>query len=448
MNHLSLAIPSFWVSFIRKTCFRLYKRQFVRNVAVVASGTAGAQAIAMACAPFITRLYGPDAFGLLGTFMAIMTVILPVAALTYPIAIVLPKQDQEAVGLYRISAYIAIAMALLAICILSVFGQSLINLLQIQSIKSFIWLVPLGILFGAWRQMNQQSLIRKKRFRITAQVAVLHAALINITKICIGLFAPLAGVLIVIYALGIGLNAGMLSLGLRKTGFHQGYRHQKKMPPTQVWELAKKHYDFPLYRAPQVLLNAVSQSLPILMLATFFGPASAGFYALGKRLLELPSQLIGNSVGSVFYPRITAAAHTNENVTRLIIKATLALAGIGLVPFALVIAFGPWLFGYIFGSEWVTAGEYARWIAMWSFFGFINKPSMVSFPILNLQGLALILEIFSISLRVTALLVGFYFFKNDVLSIALFSIAGIILNIIAIGICIYRSTDYTMTFKR
>jgi len=447
MNNFSLAIPSYWVSFIRKLCFRIYKRQFVRNVAVVVSGTAMAQAITMACAPFITRLYGPEAFGILGTFMAIMTVILPVAALTYPIAIVLPKQDQEAVGLYRISSYIAIAMALLAICILAVFGHSLTNLLQIQSIKPFIWLIPLGILFGAWRQMNQQSLIRKKRFKITAQVAVLHAALINLSKICIGLFAPLAGVLIVIYALGIGLNAGMMFLGLRKTSFQQAYRHHKKMPPTQMWELAQKHYDFPLYRAPQVLLNAISQSLPILMLATFFGPASAGFYALGKRLLELPSQLIGNSVGSVFYPRVTAAVHTNENITRLIMKATLGLAGIGLVPFALVIAFGPWLFGYIFGSEWVTAGEYARWIAMWSFFGFINKPSMVSFPILNLQGFALAFEIFSFPLKVAALTIGFYFFENDILSIALFSITGILVNIIAISVCLYKSTYFHISAK-
>jgi hypothetical protein len=41
---------------------RTYKSKFVRNVAVVASGTAGAQAITMAFSPIITRLYGPEAF--------------------------------------------------------------------------------------------------------------------------------------------------------------------------------------------------------------------------------------------------------------------------------------------------------------------------------------------------------------------------------------------------
>jgi O-antigen/teichoic acid export membrane protein len=65
----------------------------VRNVTIVASGTAGAQVITMAFAPLITRLYGPEAFGLLGTFVAILGIVTPLAALTYPIAIVLPKSD-------------------------------------------------------------------------------------------------------------------------------------------------------------------------------------------------------------------------------------------------------------------------------------------------------------------------------------------------------------------
>ncbi len=44
--------------FISHAC----KSRFVRNAAVVASGTAGAQVIAMAFAPIITRLYGKKAF--------------------------------------------------------------------------------------------------------------------------------------------------------------------------------------------------------------------------------------------------------------------------------------------------------------------------------------------------------------------------------------------------
>jgi O-antigen/teichoic acid export membrane protein len=94
---------------------RTYKSKFVRNVAVVASGTAGAQAITMAFSPIITRLYGPEAFGLLGTFMAIVAVVTPLAALSYPIAIVLPKEDIDARGIAKLSAYIAVCIAALVL---------------------------------------------------------------------------------------------------------------------------------------------------------------------------------------------------------------------------------------------------------------------------------------------------------------------------------------------
>ena len=47
-------------------------------MSLVATGTAGAQAISMAFAPLITRIYGPEAFGVLGTFMALLPVNFPV----------------------------------------------------------------------------------------------------------------------------------------------------------------------------------------------------------------------------------------------------------------------------------------------------------------------------------------------------------------------------------
>lgn len=66
----------------------------------MASGTAMAQVISMLLAPIITRLYGPEAYGMMGTFMAIIGIFTPIAALTYPIAIVLPKIMKMRRGLY------------------------------------------------------------------------------------------------------------------------------------------------------------------------------------------------------------------------------------------------------------------------------------------------------------------------------------------------------------
>src|SRR5699024_8009724 len=91
---------------MKNRLIKFSKKPFVRNVIILASGTAAAQIIAMALSPIITRLYGPEAYGLMGTFMAIVSIVAPIAALTYPIAIVLPKSDQDAKGIIRLSILI------------------------------------------------------------------------------------------------------------------------------------------------------------------------------------------------------------------------------------------------------------------------------------------------------------------------------------------------------
>jgi len=168
MGNTTGAQAVFSIAGIKQFLDRTYRSKFVRNVAVVASGTAGAQAIVIAFSPIITRLYGPEAFGILGTFMAIVAVITPIAALSYPIAIVLPKEDSDARGIARLSASIALGVAALTSLVLLAFGDQIVSLLQVQEISSYIWLLPLVILFAAWLQINQQWVIRKKHFGLKA----------------------------------------------------------------------------------------------------------------------------------------------------------------------------------------------------------------------------------------------------------------------------------------
>jgi O-antigen/teichoic acid export membrane protein len=415
------------------------QKKFVRNVFIVASGTAMSQAITMAFSPVITRLYSPEAFGLLGVFMALVAVLTPAAALTYPIAIVLPRSDYDARGIARLAAYIAFALSFLVAVILLVSGDHILGLLDAQDISSYILLLPLAMLFAALMQIAQQWVIRKKQFGIAARAEVLKALLVNTAKVGIGWFYPLAAVLIVLSTLGQVIHAGILGLGIKRSSPSAAVAREEAGSNSSLWELAQRHRDFPLYRAPQVLINSVSQNLPVLMLAAFFGPASAGFYAICRNVLGMPTRLIGKSVGDVFYPRITEAAYRGENLTRLILKATLCLAAVGFVPFALVVAFGPWLFGLIFGAEWVVAGEYARWLSIMMFFLFINKPSVAAVPVLNLQGGLLIYELFSTGSKLVAIYIGAVLFADDKLAIAIFSGFGALAYIFLIGWVILSS---------
>lgn len=379
----------------------------------------------MAFAPFITRLYGPEAYGIQGVFMSIAGVLATVASLTYPIAIVLPKSDTDAVGLARLSVYIGIATSFLAAVILFFYGPEILSLVNAEEISAFIYLLPVFMLISVVGMVMRQWLIRKKLFTLTAKVTVWQALVMNTAKSGLGLVQPTAVVLIVTNTLGALLAAAMMLLGLRKTSANNHYADRIAAPRSSIVALARRHRDFPMLRAPQELLNTVSQSIPVVVLAAHFGPASAGFYSIASAVLAVPAMLVGNSVMQAFYPRINEAIHQGEDVKGLIVKATLGLALIGAIPFAIVVVAGPELFGFVFGDEWQLAGVYAQWLSLWLFFQYVNKPAVSAIPALRLQKGLLIYEMFSTGTKVLALYLGYTVFKSDVAAIALFSAVGV-----------------------
>ena len=410
----------------------LRQRPFVRNVLAVATGAAAAQAITIAFAPLITRMYGPEAFGQLGAFLALLSMLSPAAALAYPIAIVLPKEDREAMEVAQLSLLLACLVSILIATFLFFTADKVLPVLGLDTVSSLVMLIPVAMFFSACMQVAEQWLIRKGKFSVTARVSILQSLLLNISKTGIGVFHPVASVLIGLAVAGRALHAFMLAAG---AGLFAG----QSLPKIDIQELLKRarvHADFPLYRAPQILLNALSQSLPIMLLASLFGPASAGFYALARTVMAVPSTLIGKSVSDVFYPRFTEAVHAGEELSGLIVKATAALAIVGLAPYGLVMVFGPDLFAWVFGSEWQGAGAYAQWLACWLFFGFINRPSVAAIAALSLQRFFLGYEVVSVLARVIAICTGFFVFESDMIAVAAFCLVGALLNILLITITI------------
>src|SRR5699024_8806122 len=337
----------------------LFQRDFIRNVILLATGTAGAQIITVLAAPFITRIYGPEAYGILGTFTAMTNIIIPVAALTYPIAIVLPKKEEEAIGLVQLSLLVTVGVATASLSILLIFNKQIVNIFNLNEISNYIYLIPILMIFAVIMQTTQQCLISTNKLSINAKTVFYQSVIINCSKIWLGYLYPIAIVLVLLTTLSNAVRAILMILFSRlpKINFRNG----------NIFKLARKHYDFPIYRAPEELLSGISHSIPVLMLTVFFGPASAGFYSIGRSVLSMPSQFIGVAIGDVFYPKAAEMYNKKKSITELIFKTTVVLAGIGIIPFGSVVLFGPQLFSFVFGEAWYTAGSYARWIALWAF---------------------------------------------------------------------------------
>lgn len=418
------------LSFISK----LRESRFIKDVSIVAGGTAAAQLITVAFSPVITRLYSPDMFGVFGVFTALVAVIVPIANLAYPHAIVIPAADYKAKALIKVSLLFTSLITLLLLLILLIYNQQVASLAGFNFNPAYLLLWPFGVFILSSEQLFSNWLIRKKNFKPISVIAVIQSLVTNSSMTFFGFFLASAPVLIIFYIFGHLIQAALLLMRsiptLTKksiTGFVKSIIQMDDLKET-----ALEYRDFPQYRLPQILINSLTQNLPVLMLAALFDPLSAGFYVLTRRVLNLPVSLISKSVGKVFLPRFADAANTEENLQPLLLKSTFGLALIGLVPFGTVVLFGPWLFGTIFGAEWVTAGEYARWLSLLLFFQFINVPSVKAYPVLGLQGHLLIYEVLAATMRITTIAIGAYYLESDIIAIALFSIGGALLYLVLI----------------
>ena len=239
---------------------------------------------------------------------------------------------------------------------------------------------------------------------------------------------------------GTVLGTALTYLGWRRSPHTQRLSNESDEQPATLRQLARRHNDFPLLRTPQNLINAFSQSLPILLLSTYFGASSAGQYTIAISVLGIPSTLIGGSVMSVFYPRINAALHSGENARALIIKTTIGMAATGAIPLLIVMFAGPFLFQLVFGEAWRSAGVYAQWLSIWIFLQYINKPAVSAIPALGIQGGLLVYEIFSTGTKILALWIGFALYQDAVIAVALFSLVGSAAYIWLILWVIHRSS--------
>ena len=415
---------------------RLTRSKFARNIAIVATGTAGAQAIAMAFSPFITRIYGPEIFGAMGTFIAILEVISPLAALSYPMAMVLPKHDSDAKGLAAISLCIALVTSCLAALTLILFKTPIVNALNLHSIETFILIIPVTMFESVLTTISSQWTIRKKLFSLKAKSAVFQALTINILKTGLGLLNPSAFILVSTTSFGYLLQAALIGIGIRA---HTQERTKREKSNFAFAGLLKAYKDFAYFRTPQALLNSIGQSLPILMLANLFNPTAVGFYVLARTVLFVPSILIGTSVAEVFYPKFVEVIHQGKSGKELLLKTCLSLAVVGSIPYLVLIMFGPWLFSLIFGSDWQEAGEYSRWMSIWLFFVLITRPIISAIPALSLQGLFLAFEAASTLVRIAAILIGYYWTNSALSAVIAFSLSNVIIYT-ALTILIIRKT--------
>jgi len=404
---------------------RLSQSRFVRNVAVLSSGQAIAQGLAIAASPILTRLYAPDAFGSLGLLVSLSGTLIAVSGLRYEMAVVTARDDTTAVNLLTLSCFIVFLTSALSAGFVASAGHWLAALVDQPDFGPVLWWLPVLILVGGLFQAFSYWATRRKHFRSLAVRTVVQSLATLVSQISAGLARLGSLGLIGGRALGTFVGASILAA--------EFWRYDKAIAKSGIKasimiQAAKDNSQFPKYNAPQNLINSLSKTLIPYTLAPFFGLELVGFYFLAERVLRTPSLLVTGSMRQVYYQRASELYNQGKSFYRLYVSTTVALAAISFIPLTVLIAYGPEIFSFVFGAEWRKAGTLTQWLGAWWLISVAAGPAVESLTVLQLQKYMFWFQIAFSTTRVLSILIG-AMFGDDIVAIAAFSMVGLVFNL-------------------
>ncbi len=363
--------------------------------------------------------------------MSLIAILTPLAGLTYYLAIVLPRSETRAIRILALSCIVGIALsAVLAVIVTlnSGLGATL-NLEHEGLVHLFApCLAAMGIMLAL-----QQWQTRERHFLRLSLAGLVQTLSANLPRAVLGLHNPSSLALVVTYVVSIGAQMLILIPWRRAKAASSDCSTSIR----KLWLTACHYRRYPMFRAPQDWLSATSQGLPVLMLGFFYAPTEAGLYVLARSIIGAPLDLIGNAVGGALYPRYAEARNDGISIAQAIWQHTIALAMLGILPFALITPFLPWMFSFLFGNQWGGAGQYAMLLGVWLFSNLTSVPSVRAVPVLAAEKLHLALGIMTMFGRAAALALTAVLGGSGLMAVALFCAVGVIANVFVI-LAIYR----------
>lgn len=402
---------------------RLAGNDILRDVLRLVTGTVGGRAIALAAMPFVTRLYSPQDFALLAVYLAAVGMIGTIACLRFDVAIPVAQDEGDAAHLLVLALLIAVGMAGAGLVAVLLAPDRIVALLGQPALRPWLWLVPLGVLLAGCYAALQFWATRARRFGSIAKTRISQAAVGVATMLGMGW----AGIAPFGLLLGNMLNSSAGSLRLGTEVLRRDRAALRQVTWRGLGAAFRGYHRFPLYSAPDALANIAGIQVPVLIVAAFAG-SEAGFLLLAQQVMAAPMALLGSSISQVYVSRAPEALREGR-LAGFTLSMLKRLIQIGVGPLILAGLLAPLVFPYVFGPQWVRAGEIALWMVPWMVLQFLASPvSMVMF-VVGRQRAMLALTVFGGALRIGITLLAVQF--DPAYLVEVFAISGAVFY----GVC-------------
>jgi O-antigen/teichoic acid export membrane protein len=400
---------------------------FVRNVATMLVGNVTAQAVTLLAALVVTRLYTPIDFGVMTYITAIIGICSVFSCMQYENAIVLPKEEGKALNVFVLCILCVSMISLLLVLIAYLWRESLPDLVVKPWLGPWLWFIPVGVFVqGLFVSLSNIS-IRKKEFTSLSFANVISSISTALIKIVPGIFLGTS----IFWLISGNIGGLLVSVVLLFGSFlHRDLAKIRRfVKRSDIFAAAKEYSNFPQYAILTGLLNSLSQNLPILLFANYFSQDIVGYYGLANSILRKPISLMGDSLSKVYRQKAAELQYEGRKLRNSMVKTTLGLFGIGIIPFGLLTVFGSSIFSIVFGENWATAGLYAQILAPWLFLLFINPPATQVIIVKQKLQFNFLFNTTAVILRAASIVIGYHLSPQVWIAVSIFSGCGVMLNI-------------------
>ncbi|MDH7446373.1 lipopolysaccharide biosynthesis protein [Aquimarina sp. 2201CG14-23] len=418
------------VNFVKRKFHETVKNEFVKHVLTLISGTSIAQFIPIAISPILTRIYTPQDFSVLGIYISIAIILSEITTGKFELAIMNADDEDEKTNI--------ISLAILVIGITGLFFGLLfflffekISFLNVTGSVYWKYLLVPTIAFLGIVKLFTFTNIKKKRYKTISLSKVTRS--IFQSTIQIGLYSfKYFGLLIGFFVSSI-VEGIVLCSGNRK--------YIKRIKYVQLKATAKRYAKFPLFDVPSSLFNIGTIQAPILLIPHYFGALYGGFYFHAYKVLMMPISIIGGAIGQVFFEQGSLLKKNKKEFSELVFSTHKKLLFLSFVPLLIILVFGDHIFAFVFGDEWRVAGTYAMLMIPWIFLNFLVSPITFIITIYEKQQIGFIFLSLMSVLRLIALLMGIFYFRDAYMTVMLFGYLSAISYFIYATFMINRYTD-------
>lgn len=377
--------------------------EYGRNVLTLMSGTVAAKVITLAAAPVLARLFDPAAYGTFGVFASLVAVATVVGSLGYQRAVVLPKSDHQAAGVFRLSVLLLGIVTAVAGVLMLLLHERVAAWTNSPGLAPLLIWLPVALLVTGCYELFEFWATRRKQFRDLSRAHMRRSAGTVGAQLACGAMGMGPGGLVGGYVVGHAFGAGWFGRQLLRAD--EGHLKRRRRW-RRLGVSARRHSDFPRYTLPANIVGRSRNALIPILLSVFFTPVVVGLYWFTYRLVAMANVTVGRSVRQVFFQRASELRHREQSVSGLLLKNVAVLALVGAGPAMLVVAAGPWLFETVFGEAWREAGAYARWMGLFGLAQFVHAPALELLFVFKLQKWHLLLEVLLIGGQGTGVAIG------------------------------------------